>query len=145
MKVVGMDHIVLRVADVERSLAWYRDELGLQPERVDEWRDGKILFPSVRVDATTVIDLLAAPRGDGEPNRDSINRDSINRDSINRDSINMDHVCLVIEPEDLDALAASGRFDVVAGPSRLWGAQGDGTGLYVHDPDGNLVELRHYA
>ena len=135
MKVVGMDHIVLRVADVERSLAWYRDELGLQPERVDEWRDGKILFPSVRVDATTVIDLLAAPRGDGEPNRDS----------INRDSINMDHVCLVIEPEDLDALAASGRFDVVAGPSRLWGAQGDGTGLYVHDPDGNLVELRHYA
>src|SRR5690348_7645156 len=102
MKVVGMDHIVLRVADVERSLAWYRDELGLQPERVDEWRDGKILFPSVRVDATTVIDLLAAPRGDGEPNRDSINRDSINRDSIN-----MDHVCLVIEPEDLDALAAS--------------------------------------
>src|SRR5690349_12097109 len=125
MKVVGMDHIVLRVADVERSLAWYRDELGLHPERVDEWRDGKILFPSVRVDATTVIDLLAAPRGDGEPN--------------------MDHVCLVIEPEDLDALAASGRFDVVAGPSRLWGARGDGTGLYVHDPDGNLVELRHYA
>jgi catechol 2,3-dioxygenase-like lactoylglutathione lyase family enzyme len=115
-----MDHIVLRVADVERSLAWYRDELGLQAERVDEWRDGKILFPSVRVDATTVIDLLAAPRGD-EPN--------------------VDHVCLVIEPEDLDALAASGRFDVVAGPSRLWGAQGDGTGLYVRDPDGNLVEL----
>jgi catechol 2,3-dioxygenase-like lactoylglutathione lyase family enzyme len=119
-----MDHIVLRVADVERSLAWYRDELGLQPERVEEWRDGKILFPSVRVDATTVIDLLAAPRGD-EPN--------------------VDHVCLVIEPEDLDALAASGRFDVVAGPSRLWGAQGDGTGLYVRDPDGNLVELRHYG
>jgi catechol 2,3-dioxygenase-like lactoylglutathione lyase family enzyme len=125
-----MDHIVLRVADVERSLAWYCDELGLRPERVDEWRDGKILFPSVRVDATTVIDLLAAPRGESEPNRDSMN---------------MDHVCLVIEPEDLDALAASGRFDVVAGPSRLWGAQGDGTGLYVHDPDGNLVELRHYA
>jgi catechol 2,3-dioxygenase-like lactoylglutathione lyase family enzyme len=122
---VGLDHIVLRVADVERSLAWYCDELGLTPERVEAWRGGTILFPSVRVDATTVIDLLAAPRHADEPN--------------------MDHVCLVIAPEDLEVLAASGRFDVVAGPSRLWGARGEGTGLYVRDPDGNVVELRHYA
>jgi hypothetical protein len=57
----------------------------------------------------------------------------------------MDHVCVVIAPEDLDALKASGRFDVVTGPSRVWGAQGDGLGLYVRDPDGNVVELRHYG
>jgi catechol 2,3-dioxygenase-like lactoylglutathione lyase family enzyme len=123
VKVVGLDHIVLRVADVERSLAWYRDELGLEPERVDEWRRGEVLFPSVRIDGTTVVDLLKAERS-GE---------------------NMDHVCLVIAPEDLDALKASGRFDVVTGPSRVWGAQGDGLGLYVRDPDGNVVELRHYG
>jgi catechol 2,3-dioxygenase-like lactoylglutathione lyase family enzyme len=123
VKVVGLDHIVLRVADVERSLAWYRDELGLEPERVDEWRRGEVLFPSVRIDGTTVVDLLKAERS-GE---------------------NMDHVCVVIAPEDLDALKASGRFDVVTGPSRVWGAQGDGLGLYVRDPDGNVVELRHYG
>jgi catechol 2,3-dioxygenase-like lactoylglutathione lyase family enzyme len=123
VKVVGLDHIVLRVADVERSLAWYRDELGLEPERVDEWRRGEVLFPSVRIDGTTVVDLLKAERS-GE---------------------NMDHVCVVIAPEDLDALKASGRFDVVTGPSRVCGAQGDGLGLYVRDPDGNVVELRHYG
>jgi catechol 2,3-dioxygenase-like lactoylglutathione lyase family enzyme len=120
--VTGLDHIVLRVADVERTLAFYCDELGLTGERVDEWRAGAAPFPSARVDATTVIDFLAAERG-GE---------------------NMDHVCLVVAPLDLDALKASGRFLVVDGPDLRWGAQGIATSLYVRDPDGNTVELRHY-
>ena len=125
MKVVGFDHVVLKVADVERSLAWYCDELGLTPERVDEWRRGEMLFPSVRIDAHTLIDLLASERS----------------------GTNVDHVCLVIEPTDLAALAASGRFDVVGdGPTDgLFGAQGFATSLYVRDPDGNVVELRAYA
>ena len=114
---------MLNVADVERSLAFYCDELGLAPERVDEWRRGEILFPSVRVDAHTIIDLLAAPRT-GE---------------------NADHLCLVVEPVDLDAVKASGRFEVVDGPATRFGARGNGTSLYVQDPDGNTVELRHYG
>ena len=122
MKVIGFDHVVLNVADVERSLAWYCDELGLTPERVDEWRRGEILFPSVRIDTHTLIDLLASERS----------------------GTNVDHVCLVIEPTDLAALAASGRFDVVGeGPADgLYGAQGLATSLYVRDPDGNVVELK---
>jgi catechol 2,3-dioxygenase-like lactoylglutathione lyase family enzyme len=124
VKVVGFDHLVLRVADVERSLAWYCDELGLSPERVDEWRRGEILFPSVRIDAHTLIDLLASERS----------------------GTNVDHLCLVIEPTDLAAVAASSRFDVMTGPTDgLYGAQGLATSLYVRDPDGNVVELRAYA
>ena len=46
---------------------------------------------------------------------------------------------------DLDELADSGKFDVVRGVGRLWGAQGFGHGLYVADPDGNVVELRTYG
>jgi catechol 2,3-dioxygenase-like lactoylglutathione lyase family enzyme len=124
MRVIGFDHLVLVVADVERSLAWYCDELGLAPERVDEWRSGEILFPSVRIDETTLIDLLA-----GEPT-----------------GKNVDHLCLVIEPTDLAAIATSGRLDVVGeGPTDgLYGAQGFATSLYVRDPDGNVVELRLY-
>jgi catechol 2,3-dioxygenase-like lactoylglutathione lyase family enzyme len=122
LRVVALDHLVLNVADVERSLAFYCDELGLARERVDEWRRGEVFFPSVRVDAHTIIDLLAAPRT-GE---------------------NADHLCLVVEPVDLDAIKASGRFDVVDGPAVRFGARGDGTSLYVKDPDGNTVELRHY-
>jgi catechol 2,3-dioxygenase-like lactoylglutathione lyase family enzyme len=123
LHVVGLDHVVLNVADVERSLAFYCDELGLAPERVDEWRRGDVFFPSVRVDPHTIIDLLATPRT-GE---------------------NADHLCLVVEPVDLEAIKASGRFEVVDGPATRFGARGDGTSLYVKDPDGNTVELRHYG
>src|SRR5919204_6362592 len=114
VKAVGLDHVVLDVADVERSIAWYRDELGLEPVRVEEWRRGEVLFPSMRVDEGTIIDLLQA----------------------DRTGQNVDHVCLVIEPDDLDALKQSGRFEVVDGPARRFGARGDGTSLYVLDPDG---------
>lgn len=113
---------MLDVADVERSLAWYCDVLGLPAERVDEWRAGKTFFPSVRIDASTIIDLFAGERT-GE---------------------NLNHFCVVVEPCDLQAVADSGRFDVVDGPAKRWGARGDGTSLYVRDPDGNTVELRYY-
>ena len=119
LRVHGFDHVVLNVSDVERSLAFYCDELGLEPVRCDEWRRGEAPFPSARVNADTIIDLVAAPRG-GE---------------------NVDHLCLVVEPTDLDALAASGRFEVTGGPGRRFGARGEGTSLYVRDPDGLLIEL----
>jgi catechol 2,3-dioxygenase-like lactoylglutathione lyase family enzyme len=132
VKVTGLDHVVFRVADVERSLAFYVGTLGLEPVRVDEWRAGTVLFPSARIDARTIIDIfpreLAGDDGaSGAPAR------------------NVDHVCLVVEPCDLQSIADSGTFEVVGGPAELFGAQGQGLGLYVRDPDGNVVELRHYG
>ncbi len=50
----------------------------------------------------------------------------------------------VVEPVDLEAVKSSGRFQVVDGPATRFGARGDGTSLYVKDPDGNTVELRYY-
>ncbi|HEX2850480.1 MAG TPA: VOC family protein [Acidimicrobiales bacterium] len=123
LEIQAVDHYVILTPDVERSIAWYRDVLGLAPDRYDEWKAGHAPFPSVRVNDGTVIDIFA-----GE-----------------RDGRNVDHVCLVVAPTDLQALADSGRFDVVAGPGPRWGARGMGTSLYVHDPDGNVVELRHYG
>jgi len=129
VQVTGLDHLVLLVEDTERSLAWYIGVLGLHGERVEEWRDGQVFFPSVRVDATTIIDIL--PRVPGANRAPEVQR-------------NVDHLCLVIDPVDMAALAASGTFTVVDGPDTRWGAQGDATSLYVLDPDGNVVELRHY-
>ena len=123
IRVVAFDHVVLNVADVERSLGFYAGELGLESVRVDEWRRGEAPFPSVRVSGVTIIDLVAAART-GE---------------------NADHICLVVEPVDLAALGASGRFEVLDGPATRFGARGNGTSLYVRDPDGNTVELRHYG
>ncbi|HET6812068.1 MAG TPA: VOC family protein [Acidimicrobiales bacterium] len=122
VEVVGMDHVVLNVSDVERSLAFYAGTLGLAPIRVDEWRGGQAPFPSVRVDEQTIIDILAAPRT-GQ---------------------NTDHFCLVVAPTDFAEVVASGRFEVVDGPGPRFGARGIGTSLYVRDPDGNVVELRYY-
>ncbi len=127
VSVRALDHIVLRCADVERSLAWYCGTLGLEAERADEWRAGEVFFPSVRIDAQTIVDLFPAGNVPPAPG-----------------GKNLDHLCLVIEPTDLEALKASGRFDVVDGPATRWGARGDGTSLYVRDPDGNVVELRYY-
>jgi catechol 2,3-dioxygenase-like lactoylglutathione lyase family enzyme len=122
MRVRALDHVVINVGDVERSVAWYTDLLGLEPERLDEWRAGTVPFPSVRIDVGTVIDLIA----------------------IERTGRNVDHICLVAERVDVDAVAADPRFDVVDGPGERWGARGVGWSVYVTDPDGNVVELRSY-
>ena len=125
-QVTGLDHIVLRVADAEASVAWYVQKLGLAPERFEQWRGGEVPFPSVRVDATTVIDLLEVKPG-SEPM-----------------GINLDHFALLVPGADLNALASSGEFTVIRGPRALWGARGTGMGMYVADPDGHVVELRTY-
>ena len=122
VRVVGLDHVVLIVADVEASVQWYRDVLGMAIERLEPWRRGEVPFPSARVDATTIIDLVQ-----GNPN-----------------GVNVDHVALVVESVDLGELAASGRLVVEGPPRRLSGARGAGEGLYVRDPDGHRIELRVY-
>ncbi len=127
VNVTGLDHIVLMTADAERSIAFYCDLLGLEGDRVEEWRSGEVPFPSVRIDAATIIDLF--PTSDGAEVKPG----------------NLDHLCLTIEPTDLQSLADSGQVTVVRGPQdHLFGAQGYATSLYVADPDGNTVELRSY-
>ncbi|WP_030233311.1 VOC family protein [Streptomyces sp. NRRL S-350] len=122
MRVVALDHLVLNVADIERSLAFYTGLLGLEPVRVDEWRAGKAPFPSVRITAETIIDLVVRPRQES----------------------NVDHICLTVAPLDWQEVIDSGTFTVLEGPVSRYGARGSATSVYVSDPDGNTVELRWY-
>lgn len=122
LQVSGLDHIVLNVADVEKSLAFYCGELGLEPVRVEEWRQGKAPFPSARINGSTIVDFM----------------------NYNRTGENLNHFALVVENTDLAELAISGQFEVIDGPGPRFGARGEGTGLYIHDPDRNVVELRSY-
>ena len=120
MKITGFDHVVINTMNPEAMLAFYCRELGLEPVRVDEWRRGEVLFPSARVTLETIIDFFPADRT-GE---------------------NMNHICLVIEPDDLDAIAA--RYPGSKRADGLFGAQGFASSVYVNDPDGNTIELRYY-
>jgi glyoxylase I family protein len=123
MRLVGADHVVFVSADPEPLVAWYRDRLGAEAERLEEWRRGEVPFVSLRVGPTFLIDILV-----GE-----------------RTGTNVDHVAVVVEDVDLDELARSGTVEVEMGPADLFGARGVGRGLYLRDPDGNRVELRTYT
>ena len=134
MKIVEMDHIVLNVADVDRSLHFYCDLLGLEPERVDEYRAGKAPFPSARITPDTIIDLFPPKMAGGAPVPDD------RRENLN-------HFCLVVDTENLvevrDQLAAAG-FPSHEGPVNRWGAHGNALSIYLKDPDGNTLEIRTY-
>ncbi|MBI4933398.1 MAG: VOC family protein [Actinobacteria bacterium] len=121
MRVTALDHLVLRVVDMERSVAFY-ESLGLAAVRLEEWRRGEAPFVSMRVDEHTIIDLQVAPIT----------------------GVNIDHFALVVDDVDLAELAASGRFGEVHPPMNLFGARGVGQGIYMKDPDGHTVELRTY-
>lgn len=120
---LGLDHLVLVVADVERTLDWYGRHAGLAPVRVDEWRAGDAPFPSLRVDEGTIIDLVpgleAGQRG------------------------HLDHLCFVVSRSGLEALAADPDLEVGERGPRF-GARGTGESIYVRDPDGLTVEFRTY-
>jgi glyoxylase I family protein len=134
IKVIEMDHIVLNVADIERSLEFYTEVIGLKGERVEEFRSGKVGFPSVRVNEGTIIDLFPtknpAPPEEGKKNQGNLN-----------------HFCLVVGSENFSGITeylAAKKIDIREGPVSRWGARGRATSVYFLDPDGNEVEIRCY-
>jgi catechol 2,3-dioxygenase-like lactoylglutathione lyase family enzyme len=135
MKITELDHIVLNVRDVDRSLAFYVDVLGLRGERIEEFKAGKVGFPSVRVNDRTLIDLNPvkgpAPRASAEEKSDA----------------NLNHFCLVAAKQDfaemIDYLKERG-IPIREGPVSRWGARGRATSIYFLDPDGNEIEIRCY-
>ena len=130
ISVAGLDHVVLRVRDLERALAFYRDVLGLAVERelppeigLVQLRAGAALVDLVPVDG-------AIGRQGGAP--------------AGEEGRNMDHFCLQVEPFEEGALRAHlAKHGVPAGPTESrYGARGNGPSIYVRDPDGNTVELK---
>jgi glyoxylase I family protein len=135
IKVTELDHIVLNVSDIERSLKFYTEVLGLQAERLDEFKAGKVGFPSVRINADTIIDLFPA-RGAATKSKPG-----------EKPPGNLNHFCMVVEREDFSGIVdylGSHEIAVREGPISRWGARGRATSVYFLDPDGNEVEIRCY-
>ncbi len=129
-----MDHIVLNVEDDEKMMAFYSKVLMLAPERVEEYRAGNAAFPSVRLNANTIIDLFpkrmwqkSVPAGQGRNN--------------------LNHFCMSLTKRTWDDLVerlGANDVDIEEGPARRGGAHGSGTSVYFRDPEGNLIEARYY-
>ena len=133
--VTELDHIVLNVRDIDRSLEFYINVLGLTPERLDEFKAGKVSFPSVRINPETIIDLFPIPKGK-----------SVQKNEEKREA-NLNHFCMVIGREDFAGIIDYLQEKAIAvreGPVSRWGARGRATSVYFLDPDGNEIELRCY-
>jgi catechol 2,3-dioxygenase-like lactoylglutathione lyase family enzyme len=131
LQIVDLDHIVLNVADVERSLDFYINVLGLGGERLEEFRRGEVGFPSVRINDHSVIDLMV---GSGIT-------------TASETHMNLNHYCLVSQGVDLDEVVSSLKAQgvtVLQEPVSRWGARGQATSIYILDPDDNEIEIRCY-
>lgn len=135
IKIIELDHIVLNVRDIDRSLSFYTETLGLKPERVDEFKAGKVGFPSVRVNDDTIIDLCPIK----DPAAGNIGDEKF--------AGNLNHFCMVIGTDDFSGIVEylkEREIPIRAGPVSRWGARGRATSVYFLDPDGNEIELRCY-
>ena len=125
----NIDHLVLRIRDLDRALAFYCGVLGCTVEKHQEAsglmqvRAGGSLIDLVPLDGRLGLQGGAGPGKEGR---------------------NLDHFCLRVDPFDgpaiLEYLRANG-VEPGAVESR-YGAEGEGPSIYITDPDGNVVELK---
>lgn len=120
----GIDHVVLQITDVEGSLFFYTEILGLAVERVIE----DMGLYQVRC-GRSLIDLRALEEG------------SV---LAGKDQRGIDHLCLHMHG-DIDEIVRhlkANEVPIVMGPVELYGATGYGTSVYVTDPNGHTIELK---
>jgi glyoxylase I family protein len=124
-----IDHIVLRVRDLDASLRFYCDVLGCTVDNIQE----KIGLWQVRA-GSSLIDLI--PLG-GKLGR-------IGGAGPEEEGRNLDHFALQVTPFDEAAMRAwlTSHGVPITDSGQRYGAEGEGPSLYVADPDGNVVELK---
>lgn len=124
-----IDHVVLRVVDLEKMLWFYCGVLGCSVERrQDELGLVQLRAGSSLIDLVPIAGKLgsaggAAPGPEGR---------------------NMDHFCLRIRSFDQERICGYlAERDIKFGEVRSrYGADGDGPSIYLEDPEGNVVELK---
>jgi len=129
IRIREIDHLVLRVSDLDRMLRFYCGVLGCTIERrldtigLVQLRAGRSLVDFVPVSGQLGRAGGAAPGKDGR---------------------NLDHFCFRIEPFDEAAIRSELQaHGVDAGPvATRNGAEGEGPSIYISDPEGNVVELK---
>lgn len=125
-----IDHVVLRVGDLARSIEFYRSVLGCEVVRYREHLGLVHLRAGASMIDLVSVDGKLGSRGGAAPGQEARN---------------VDHLCLRIEPfdePDLVAHLGSHGLAPLGGAEINFGAEGDGPSLYLPDPDGNVIELK---
>ncbi len=126
IEIESLDHIVLRVRDLDRALRFYRDVLGLPIEFLAEYRAGTRPFVSARVSPHTLIDLVPDP-------------------TYASGAGGLLHFCVHLRHGDLEQIIPwlkEKSVEVIEDhPMQRMGARGVGPAVYIRDPDGYIVEL----
>jgi metallothiol transferase len=125
LRVTALDHIGLKVTDMDRSLHFYHDVLGLEVlhtsgPHANGGRSATLAVGAEKLDVFYRPDFVAA-----------------DRDS----PIGMDHLCLAVDGHSMERVLDHLREHAV---EVMWGpvTRGETTSVYVFDPDGIHVELR---
>lgn len=129
IRIREIDHVVLRVVQLEAMIGFYTQVLGCTVERrqdaigLVQLRAGSALLDLVAVDSKLGREGGAAP------------------DTERR---NVDHICFRVDPFDEAAIRAHlAAHGVSAGPVEMrYGAQGEGPSIYLRDPEANGLELK---
>ncbi len=128
IRIENIDHVVFRVRDLDRMVAFYTDVLGAQFEK---YQEGPGLY-QLRV-GTSLIDLVPV---DGKLGQMGGAAPGI-------EGRNVDHVCFRVRPWDEAAILAHLRgFGIDGEVVSRYGADGDGPSVYLSDPEGNMLELK---
>jgi catechol 2,3-dioxygenase-like lactoylglutathione lyase family enzyme len=124
-----IDHLVLRVVDLEAMLRFYCDVLGCTVER----RQDKIGLIQLRA-GRSIIDLVPVEGKLGKAGGVA----------PGREGRNLDHFCLRVEPfDEAEIRRHLESFGIEMGSVEMrYGAEGEGPSVYLTDPEGNIVELK---
>ena len=124
-----IDHVVLRVSDMSRALAFYCDVLGCEEERrLDDLGLVQLRAGQCLIDLVDIAKPLGQEGGSAAADQGR----------------NMDHFCVRVEPFDEGAIRAHlQQHGIAAGPTApRYGSEGTGPSIYINDPEGNVVELK---
>lgn len=153
LDVVDMDHVAIRVTDLDAALAFYADLLGMSIRDRERYDAGEVPYVAVAAGGRHIhlvptdddsIDPAASNDGDGTGTSD---------EGVHHDvPVGGDHLCVLVRSSEMDTreelteilseIEAAG-YDVEPDePKKRYGAYGRDWAAYVRDPDGRRVELK---
>lgn len=132
LKIHALDHLVINVADVERSARWYRDIMGMEI-RVFDPGNGRATRTSLHF-------------GEQKINVRPLSADKVEWFTADHEKAGSDDLCFLTTaaPEDVLAHLKACGVAIEEGPTAKQGARGTLRSVYCRDPDGSLIEISSY-